>query len=179
MPALLINLSLTTNKIRLLRINESTSLSQVLDLTNAKHDSRKDQREVTRDEASHIERIEDIIADENESQTSDDEGKQRSPWRVRRSVGELIVGQALGLSSTVEAEVGNEHEGVGGDEGCGCEVDEPEEDFDGGVGGDEEGDARDGGNGEDTPDRDTGFGALHEEFGSLAVWRGSQHVVEV
>lgn len=145
------------------------ALVGVHDLAEEEHEDAESHGEVGRDEAADAEGGEDVEADEDDCERADDEGEDRGVGSPGSGVGEGVLGDSLGLAGAPEAEVGDEHPDVGGDEGGGGQVNEPEEDFDGGVGGNEEGDAGDEGDDGDGDNGDTVAGALHEELGSLTV----------
>ena len=166
MPTLIINLLQPTDQIRL---RSPHKLSAFPHLPNHEHEDGKEDRKVRRHEAARVKGHERVVANKEQGEDAETQGEVGGVGGPGGAVGEGGGVQALGGARAVEADEGDEHHGVGHDEGGGGEVDEPEEDLDRGVAGHEEGDARDEGDGADGVDGHAGLGALEEELGGLAV----------
>ena len=180
MLALIVNLLLATDKIGCLRVDK---LGLLNDLPDDEQHSSISVAEVAGDETLSAPRLELVESDEQEGSDTEEETEVGSP-RVERS--DVVQGRLVHALSVASAEPSNEdndHHGVGGDETGGGEVDEPEENGNGGFASDKEGDAADDADGEDTVHWDTSLVTLHEESRGLAIAsktvEGSRGRVEV
>lgn len=167
-PALIVDLLLARVEIRLPGVDQLCPLD---DLPEHVHKGAKPEGKVRRDEGAHVKGSKRIEADEQDGHAAEEQGQV---GRVRGEGGEerqRLGVHALGLAGAVEADEGDHHHGVGHDECRGGQVDEPEEDLDGRVGRDEEGDARDERHGQHAVERHALLGAVEQELGRLVVAR--------
>lgn len=180
MLALLVNLFLATDKIGCLRVDK---LGLLEDLPGNKQNSSISVAEVAGDETLSVPRLELVETDKEEGSDTEEETDVGSPGVERSDVVQGRLVHALSVASAEPTDEDNNHHGVGGDKTGGGEVDEPEEDGDGGLASDEEGDAADDADSEDAIHGNTSLVTLHEESRGLAIAsktvEGSRRRVEV
>lgn len=166
MLALLVDLLLSADEIGSLGAGK---LGLLEDLPEDEQDGGVGVAEVAGDETLCAPGLKLVEADEDESNGAQEEAEVGGPGVPGGNVVESRVVEALSLAGAVPADEDEDHHGVGGDETGGGEVDEPEEDGNGGFAGNEEGDAADDADSHDAVDGDTSLGALHEDSRSLAI----------
>lgn len=164
--ALLINFLLATNEIRCRRVDK---LCLLQNLPDNKQDNSISVAEIAGDESLSAPGLELVETDEDERSGAQEQTEVSRPGIEGGHIVQCGVVEALCLAGAVPADEDDNHHGVGGDETGGGEVDEPEEDGDGGLASNEEGDAADEADSKNTVHGDTGLVALHEECRSLSI----------
>lgn len=164
---LLVDLGLARVDIRRRRIHP---LGAFHHLPEGEHDDKEGQSKVRGDEPLGIKRLEHGIPVEERRAKAQDHRHDGHVRLQRRDPGQVALAiDSLGAQGAVPAEEGTGHAGVGEHQADGGQVDEPVEDVDGGVVGDQEGDARQQRDRQHTVDGDAVLGALGQELGRLAV----------